>query len=76
MENNLQFIKTFPNKIKKINLKLLKNNKNLEKINDNKLKTITFNKTKLSKKLLLYKDQNMVFILDSEYNIKNDISFY
>ena len=69
MENNLKFIKTFPNKIKKINIKQIEEHKNLGKLNIKKLQTITINKDNY---LLAHVD-NMIYILDSNYEIINKL---
>ena len=68
MENNLKFIKTFPNKIKKINLKSLKENHKTKKLNGNNLITIYSGDLNLLNNLLFAKENNEVLIINSDFD--------
>ena len=71
MDNNLNFIKIFPNKIKKINIKQLERNKNVDKLNIDKLITISLDEGKLSNNILIAQSENKLHIFDSNLNIQN-----
>jgi hypothetical protein len=71
MHNNLNFIKNFPNKIKKINIKQLERNKNLDSINIEKLTTISLDENNLSNNILVAQSENKLHIFDSNLNIQN-----
>lgn len=71
MDHNLNFIKTFPNKIKKINIKQLERNKNLDSLNIETLITISLEEQKLSNNILIAKVENKLYILDSNLETKD-----
>lgn len=71
MHNNLNFIKKFPNKIKKINIKQLEKTKNFSSLNIEKLTTVSFYENNISKNILIAQTENKLHIFDSNLNIQN-----
>jgi len=73
MENNLKFIKSFPSKIKKINLKSLSIDNKLNKINGKKITNIKSNNQFINN-VLFVNDDNKILILNSTFE-KLDILY-
>ena len=71
MENNLNLIKQFPNKIKKVNLK---NEKNiLEVLNEYKLFTIDFEYGNKTNKQLFGAKDNKIYVINNKLEITNEL---
>ena len=68
--NNFKFIKKFPDEIKKININSLKENENLQKINKGNI--IVLNN--LETTLLLYSENNKVYVLDDNFETLQEIN--
>ncbi len=69
--NNFKFIKSFPNRIKKININSLEESSNLENIKGSNIITVN----NLNYSLLLYKDNNKIYILNDDFEIKQNIEY-
>lgn len=68
--NNFKFIKKFPDEIKKINIKSLKGNVNLENVKGSNITVLN----NLSNNILIYKDNNKIYLLNDNFEEKQVIT--